>query len=595
MPNYSLKVDSNFTPTDYSAALIPIFSDYGTRWNTKYEKAQQDYLDRLEIQALIEAEKNIDQELWDIYSNYDTQYKDYLEAFNKGIDSNLIERGLDLNRLYKTSIDPINKQFKYRSEKINEQNLLRQQDDTLQFDVDFRDVRISDLLDNPDMSYTSYSGKNIRDKVALGVQSLGNAYYRILNNPNSAEDNTTDQYLLAKSRQGYSLNELIDVINNDNSAPEELKTLIQTIKNEYGYDDLNTNLKNHIDNYINEGVLLGVGKVEQDWMSNRNYQSQMDIWQKERQELQDELESQKVLNKQLEAQNKATEKGWDIKKIPGDDINNPLYVATRGGRTITGRNLDEVLTGVAQEGVQLTPSEKIKSGNIVAGVIVDKNNTENPVIGLEMQGDKKIRSQNYDYNNWSNGFNSQLIENRRGRKDIIKTKDNLELQNAFEVSDFGTQEIMDAIFTAFTTNPNIFNQLSNNEIINSITEEYYQDIINNSEEIKNLYVELENLEKQIENSKDRDDIENLTNQYNIIIGNINKKQKDYYNTVSENIDTEINSYLSNPTYYNDPEVKKVIINYIIHAIKGGQLSLIGVPGTDRRQSQNDYILIQNRK
>jgi hypothetical protein len=61
------------------------------------------------------------------------------------------------------------------------------------YDVDFRDVKISEMLENPNLDYKTYDGSIIKNNIANMVKSLGSAYTRILNNPNTAgKDNTVD-------------------------------------------------------------------------------------------------------------------------------------------------------------------------------------------------------------------------------------------------------------------------------------------------------------------------------------------------------------------------------------------------------------------
>jgi hypothetical protein len=40
MANYNFVIDNNTNPYDYASALIPIFTNYGNKWDTKYEKAK---------------------------------------------------------------------------------------------------------------------------------------------------------------------------------------------------------------------------------------------------------------------------------------------------------------------------------------------------------------------------------------------------------------------------------------------------------------------------------------------------------------------------------------------------------------------------
>ena len=77
MANYNLVIDSKATPYDYASALVPIFTRYGERYDKAYEKAEQQYLDNLDIKSIITNETD-DTELSLLYNKYE-------EEFNIGI------------------------------------------------------------------------------------------------------------------------------------------------------------------------------------------------------------------------------------------------------------------------------------------------------------------------------------------------------------------------------------------------------------------------------------------------------------------------------------------------------------------------------
>lgn len=273
MANYSLVVNSKFTPTDYASQLIPIFSDYGTRWNTKYDKAEQEYLDRLVLKQLIEKEN--DKNLLDKYSDYDVKFNNFLESFNRGLDNNVEKLGLEANKLYKETIVPIEREMVKREKKQEAQRAFKEAHPEVMYDRDFRDVSISEMLENPNLDYKTYDGSVIKNNITNMVKSLGNAYTRIVNNPNSVgKDNIVDQYLLSGIQKGWTLNEIIQGAFNDDNAPEALRLIGENVRQQYDYDKLSTELQDFIDNKIAEGYYLGVGQFDTQWLSNQNFQSQ---------------------------------------------------------------------------------------------------------------------------------------------------------------------------------------------------------------------------------------------------------------------------------------------------------------------------------
>lgn len=273
MANYNFVIDNNTNPYDYASALIPIFTNYGNKWDTKYEKAKQEQLDRLALKQLIEQEE--DEKLLELYSQYDTKFNDFFDSFNRGYDSNTERLGLEANKLYKESIIPIEREMVKREKKQEAQRAFKEAHPEVMYDVDFRDVKISEMLENPNLDYKTYDGSIIKNNIANMVKSLGSAYTRILNNPNTAgKDNTVDQYLLSGIQKGWTLNEIIQGAFNDDNAPEALRLVGENVRQQYDYNNLSKEVQDFIDTKIAEGYYLGVGQFDTQWLSNQNFQSE---------------------------------------------------------------------------------------------------------------------------------------------------------------------------------------------------------------------------------------------------------------------------------------------------------------------------------
>lgn len=560
MANYSLVVNSKFTPTDYASQLVPIFSDYGTRWNTEFDKAQKDYLENLELKSLVANEG--DTELSEIYGSYEKALNDFYDAFSRGYDSSVEAKGLAANRKYKEVITPIEREFIKREKKIAEQDAKRAEDGSYIFDYDYRDAKISDMMKNPNRTYNAIKGSAVQAETSRAIQQLAKAYSS-LDGANIDKDDTTSQYILTKKRQGYTLQAILNGIEDDPSAPSELKELKKSIRGRYDYGKLSPENQTQFDYYVDLGYYDGIGQVEKDYISNRNYESAMDIYNRQRQETYDELEAQKALNKQLETQNKALEKGWEIKKIPGDNTNKSTYVATRGGETVFASDYDELSNQLDKRGVYVGINDRIKSQPIISEVYQTQDaEGSRDFVALNMQGKGKNREQKDFDSDWN--LNTQLADSRWGRRDKTYKQEDLNLNNAEEVSvkDLDTAESRKAIVALVKAAPNIFDQLNQTDIQSYL----YLSAVDRMYKENN--VSLDTMTKE---------------EYNKKMGKIQE-------AAEKEAETSANFNLFRNAE-NDVN-KEYLENYIIAAIQSGQLSLVKVPGTEDRSNIHDYILLK---
>ena len=560
MANYSLVVNSKFTPTDYASQLVPIFSDYGTRWNTEFDKAQENYLENLELKSLIEKEQ--DEALSKIYGDYEKSLNDFYDAFSRGYDSSVEAKGLAANRKYKEVITPIEREFIKREKKIAEQDAKRAEDGSYIFDYDYRDAKISDMMKNPNRTYNAIKGSAVQAETSRAIQQLAKAYSS-LDGANIDKDDTTSQYILTKKRQGYTLQAILNGIEDDLQAPEELKEFKKSIRSRYDYGKLSPENQTQFDYYVDLGYYDGIGQVEKDYISNRNYESAMDIYNRQRQETYDELEAQKALNKQLEAQNKALEKGWEMKKIPGDDANKPTYVATRGGETIFASDYDELSNQLDKRGVYVGINDRIKSQPIISEVYQTQDAEGNrDFVALNMQGKGKNREQKDFDSDWN--LNTQLADSRWGRRDKTYKQEDLNLNNAEEVSvkDLDTAESRKAIVALVAAAPNIFDQLNQTDIQSYL----YLSAVDRMQKENNI--SLDTMTKE-EYNKEMGKIQEAAEKEAKTSANFN---------LFRNAENDVN--------------KEYLENYIIAAIQSGQLSLVKVPGTEDRSNIHDYILLK---
>lgn len=267
MANYSLVVNSKFTPTDYASQLVPIFSDYGTRWNTEFDKAQKDYLENLELKSLVANEG--DTELSEIYGGYEKALNDFYDAFSRGYDSSVEAKGLAANRKYKEVITPMEREFIKREKKIAEQDAKRAEDSSYIFDYDYRDAKISDMMKNPNRTYNAIKGNDIKNDAYNFIDAVSKAVY---SSNYEGLDDQEKQFIKHWKLEGYSPDTLMRYITKPDSAPAHIREGIKKIKERYvDMGEFTKEQQSLMDDYIQEGALLAAGSYKYQWLENPNY------------------------------------------------------------------------------------------------------------------------------------------------------------------------------------------------------------------------------------------------------------------------------------------------------------------------------------
>ena len=198
-------------------------------------------------------------------SPYASKYTDYINEIEKQADSlNTIGLTPDsrqafnkLRRSYNSAIAPIEKAVETRKLLAEEQRKLRAANPSLMFNRDFSTIDLQDLIDNPQLGYSSVSGEDIYTKgKEAGVAASSRAI--------SSIKGLSGQYW--QIRQGYSADEANAWLLNHNTIPG-LRDAVDRIVQQSGVDDNN---KNRAIDYAISGIMAGMSYKET-YQANRDY------------------------------------------------------------------------------------------------------------------------------------------------------------------------------------------------------------------------------------------------------------------------------------------------------------------------------------
>lgn len=176
--------------------------------------------------------------IWDGLANEQTDpytykmYKTYAndlenqasQLASEGLNAVSRKNMLNMRARYSKEIIPIEQAYNQRSKLAEEQRKLRAANPSIMFDRDFSSISLDDLLDNPELSYTSVSGDDLYKK---GKEAAISASSRMMNVSPALQG----QYW--KIRQGYGADAANKFLLNQSNIPE-LKDAINRIVSQSG-------------------------------------------------------------------------------------------------------------------------------------------------------------------------------------------------------------------------------------------------------------------------------------------------------------------------------------------------------------------------
>jgi hypothetical protein len=255
MANYSLVVNSKFQPFSFDRYLQP-YQIYGQN----YKEIEEQYTD-LSTKAGIWgglANEQTDPYTYKMYKTYANDLENQASQLaSEGLNAVSRKNMLNMRARYSKEIIPIEQAYNQRSKLAEEQRKLRAANPSIMFDRDFSSISLDDLLDNPELSYTSVSGDDLYKK---GKEAAISASSRMMNVSPALQG----QYW--KIRQGYGADAANKFLLNQSNIPE-LKDAINRIVSQSGVTK--ENLSRAID-YTISGIMSGISYNES-YQANRGY------------------------------------------------------------------------------------------------------------------------------------------------------------------------------------------------------------------------------------------------------------------------------------------------------------------------------------
>ena len=255
MANYSLVVNSKFQPFSFDRYLQP-YQIYGQN----YKEIEEQYTDLSTKAGIWDglANEQTDPYTYKMYKTYANDLENQASQLaSEGLNAVSRKNMLNMRARYSKEIIPIEQAYNQRSKLAEEQRKLRAANPSIMFDRDFSSISLDDLLDNPELSYTSVSGDDLYKK---GKEAAISASSRMMNVSPALQG----QYW--KIRQGYGADAANKFLLNQSNIPE-LKDSINRIVSQSGVTK--ENLSRAID-YTISGIMSGISYNES-YQANRGY------------------------------------------------------------------------------------------------------------------------------------------------------------------------------------------------------------------------------------------------------------------------------------------------------------------------------------
>ena len=271
MANYLYTTkESNFKPYSFDEMLKPF-----TIYKDEYEK-QEKVLNDLSSEAnkvKAMANEQTDPEAYAMYKKYADDLEEQANAFSKGLNAQVRQNIQNLYKRYNSEITPIENAYTIRMNLAKEQREARNKDQSLLFDIDASDMKLDDLIKNPNQQYKSYSMEDIRKNVFQEAQALSK---ELLTNPEIRKVMGEGQYYQIKTQNGFKNEDVTKAIQqyitgeNLNANPALITLLEKNLNQFNGLND--PNKKAIAEQYIVPALYAAVGNSNFQYERNYDWQ-----------------------------------------------------------------------------------------------------------------------------------------------------------------------------------------------------------------------------------------------------------------------------------------------------------------------------------
>lgn len=246
MANTYIVSDSQFKPYTFDEMIKPALM---------YKQAYEDTEKKLESLEELGIDENSfleqDTASKDLYNSYMTKLKETADALSQGYNAEVAKQARDLQRMFKTKINPIKHKMAIRTALTEEQRKAKLNNPYLIFDKDYADASLDEISEN--------STYDTLDLAKVGTEITKDMTKFIASKtPHFSQSDIAGLGTLITTTYGWSPDKVEKELQTPNS---ELSKKIQEYKTKYHNDKFSNN-QNYIDAFIENAVKSNAGVSE---------------------------------------------------------------------------------------------------------------------------------------------------------------------------------------------------------------------------------------------------------------------------------------------------------------------------------------------
>lgn len=147
MANYSLVIESKFSPFSYQELLQPALM--ATQAHQELENQYGELATKASIWEKM-ANEQTDSKAYRMYKTYSDELKDKANKLaREGLNASSRQELLNMRNRYSQDIVPIENAYNQKNKLAEEQRNLRASNPSIMFDRDFSSISLDDLINNP--------------------------------------------------------------------------------------------------------------------------------------------------------------------------------------------------------------------------------------------------------------------------------------------------------------------------------------------------------------------------------------------------------------------------------------------------------------
>lgn len=263
MANGFMVINSRFRPFSYDEMLKPLAA-YTDEYNAQEAAYGELANNASQWERLKDSE--IDQDSYN-------RYKEYSAALQQAADT-LASEGLKpgsrrnlqaARKQYVEQIAPIEQAYKKREELSKLQREMMAKDPTLLINRGADRIALSELIANPELTPSTYSGSYIERSAAQAASALAK---QMRDNPREWKGILGGQYYETRMRYGYTADEIQDALRGE--GPTELRQVVQqAVQPVLGWD--NREAQEQALSYAARGLWNAIGEERYQNLQNPDY------------------------------------------------------------------------------------------------------------------------------------------------------------------------------------------------------------------------------------------------------------------------------------------------------------------------------------